>query len=89
VAKIEAEAERVPLADQLRQIVKQSGKAELFLARGSGLSQPTLNRFMRGHCELSLTNCEVLCCYLGVNFTQPYKEFRPKPPEADHAAVLK
>lgn len=82
MAKLQKAPRRVTLADQLRAIVRGSGKAELFISRGCGLSQSRLNRFMNGHSDLSLQNCEVLCCYLGVNFTGPYKEFRPKPPDA-------
>ena len=52
------------IVDQLRQAIADSGETEYAIAKGSGVSQSVVNRFV--HCErgISLDTAARLCSYL-------------------------
>jgi transcriptional regulator with XRE-family HTH domain len=52
------------IVDQLRQSITQSGESEYAIAKGSGVSQSVLNRFMNGERSIGLETAAKLCAYL-------------------------
>jgi transcriptional regulator with XRE-family HTH domain len=55
----------MPLADQLRALIRDSGKSANQVAEEAGLSQPTVTRFLNGK-DLYLENAEKLMAYFGL-----------------------
>lgn len=57
------------LADQLRSIIRKSGESENALAKRAGVSQASLNRFMRGG-EAQLRQASKLAKALGLRLAR-------------------
>jgi transcriptional regulator with XRE-family HTH domain len=64
---------RMPIIQQLRELVIASGKTQVEIERDTGIRQPTISRFLRGERGLNLVDIDKLADYLGL-------ELRPKEP---------
>ena len=54
------------IADQLRKAIADSGETEYAIAKGSGVSQSVVNRFVHGERSISIDTAAKLCAYLGL-----------------------
>ena len=52
------------IVNQLRQALIKSGQTEYAIAKGSGVSQSIVNRFVRDQRGISLETASSLCSYL-------------------------
>jgi plasmid maintenance system antidote protein VapI len=52
------------IAEQLRKAIADSGETEYAIAKGSGVSQSVVNRFVHGERGISLDTAARLCAYL-------------------------
>jgi plasmid maintenance system antidote protein VapI len=52
------------IVDQLRQAIVKSNETEYAIAKGSGVSQSVVNRFVHGERGISLETAARLCSYL-------------------------
>lgn len=59
------------LAEVLRQAIRGGGETVAAVARGAGIVQPVLYRFVKGERDLTLRTADKLARYLGL-------ELRPK-----------
>ena len=66
----------MPIADQLREAIRASGKPVAAIARESGVPQPMLSRFVNGY-DLRVATADRLAAYFGLEFTRPASEPRP------------
>jgi plasmid maintenance system antidote protein VapI len=57
------------IVEQLRQAIADSGQSEYAIAKGSGVSQSVVNRFVSGERGISLETAAKLCDYLGLDLT--------------------
>lgn len=69
---------RVPLSDQLRNAIETSGESRYRISKDTGLSEPTLSRFMSGERGLTMTAIDILADYLDLNLTHSGKPYKPK-----------
>jgi plasmid maintenance system antidote protein VapI len=58
------------IVDQLRKAIAQSKQTEYMVAKGSGVSQSVVNRFVHGERGISLDTAAKLCEYLGLKLTR-------------------
>ena len=63
------------LQDQLRRAVHDSGLSVYAVAKGSGIAQPVLHRFVAGERDLTLATASRLADYFQMRLTRPR---RPK-----------
>lgn len=61
------------LAEQLRQAAHSSGLTAYRIAKETGITEPTIGRFMRGETTLSLDNAEKVMNLLGFQVVPPAK----------------
>lgn len=61
---------RVPIADQLRRAIEDSGLSVTAIAKAAGIAQPVLHRFYTGERDLTLTTADKLIVYFGLELTQ-------------------
>jgi transcriptional regulator with XRE-family HTH domain len=52
------------IVDQLRRAIADSGQTEYAIAKGSGVSQSVLSRFVRGERSIGMETAAKLCQYL-------------------------
>lgn len=71
-------SKQVKLSDQLRSAIETSGKSRYRISKETGLSEPTLSRFMSGERGLTLTAIDTLADYLDLSLTRGGKPFGPK-----------
>ncbi len=57
------------IMDQLRQAIADSGQSEYAIAKGAGVSQSVVNRFVHGERGISLDTAARLCAYLQLDLT--------------------
>lgn len=57
-------ANKKNLVDQLRRAMRDSGETAYAIAKGSGVSQSVVNRFVSGERGISLETAAKLCEYL-------------------------
>jgi transcriptional regulator with XRE-family HTH domain len=55
------------IVDQLRKAIADSGETEYAIAKGSGVSQSVVNRFVHGERSISLETAAKLCSYLNLD----------------------
>ena len=55
------------IIDELRKAITDSKESEYAIAKGSGISQSVLNRFMNGERSISIDTAAKLCLYLKLN----------------------
>ena len=60
----------VAVSKALKQAVRGSGKTLYRVAKDSGVSYPTLHRFMAGKRSISVEALDKLCLYLGLKLTK-------------------
>jgi len=58
------------IVDQLRQAIAESGETECAIAKGSGVSQSVVNRFVNGERGISLTTAARLCSCLQLDLVR-------------------
>jgi hypothetical protein len=75
---VESEGDEVTISEQLKQAMRGYGSIYA-VARDSGLSQTSLNRFIRGERGLSQEAIDRLGEFFGMHLTRPT---RPRPPKA-------
>jgi len=63
------------LQDQLRQAVRDSGLSVSAVARGAGIAQPILHRFVAGERDLTLETASKVAAFFRMRLTRP---LRPK-----------
>lgn len=70
----------MPLSDDLRRAITESGKSIYAVAKESGVSQPTLGRFVNGERGISIETADKLADYfkLGLSPLPKPKAKRPK-----------
>ena len=68
---------RPTFADTIRQAVRTSGETVTAVARGAGMPQSTLSRFMRDMRDLTLGRAQRLADYLGLQL-QPGEQGRSR-----------
>jgi transcriptional regulator with XRE-family HTH domain len=56
------------IVDQLRRAMKVCGESEYAIAKGSGVSQSIVNRFVSGERGISLETAAKLCAHLKIEF---------------------
>ena len=56
------------IVDQLRKAIATSNETEYAIAKGSGVSQSVVNRFVHGERSIGLETAAKLCAYLGLQF---------------------
>ena len=56
------------LSAQLRKAIQDSKQSHNEIARGSGVAQPVISRFVSGERGISLVTANKLADYLGVRF---------------------
>lgn len=61
------------IAQQLRQMIESSGISRYEIARGSGVAQSVLARFVAGETSLSMANVEKLVSYFDLELTNRTK----------------
>jgi len=61
---------RIKLSDQIRRAVDNCGKSRYRLAKETGISEPTLSRFMSGERGLPMVTLDRLADYLGLDIVQ-------------------
>jgi plasmid maintenance system antidote protein VapI len=59
-------ARGLTMAEQLRRAIRESGQPITAVARGSGIPQPVLHRFVKGERDLTLRTAEKLLVYFGL-----------------------
>lgn len=59
------------ISDQLREAVRGSGLSIYAAAKGAGVSEPSLNRFMRGKRSLTLESADKLAAFFEMRLTRP------------------
>lgn len=52
------------IVDQLRKAIADSGETEYAIAKGAGVSQSVVNRFVHGERSISIETAAKLCLYL-------------------------
>jgi transcriptional regulator with XRE-family HTH domain len=52
------------IVDQLREAIAKSDETEYAVAKGSGVSQSVLNRFLKGERSIGIETAAKLCAYL-------------------------
>ncbi len=52
------------IVDQLRKAIVQSDETEYAIAKGSGVSQSVVNRFVHGERSIDINTAAKLCAYL-------------------------
>lgn len=60
-------AKRSSIVEQLRKAMRDSGQTEYAIAKGSGVSQSVVNRFVTGERGISLDTAAKLCDYLDLD----------------------
>ena len=55
------------IVDQLRRAIRASGQTEYAIAKGSGVSQSIVNRFVSGERGISLETAAKIAAYLKLN----------------------
>jgi plasmid maintenance system antidote protein VapI len=68
----------MPLQDQLREAVKQSGLSLYRIAKDSGVVYQVLHRFASGERDLTLETATKLADYFGMRLTRPKRPKRKK-----------
>jgi plasmid maintenance system antidote protein VapI len=58
------------IVDQLRRAMRDSGETEYAIAKGSGVSQSIVNRFVSEERGISLETASKLCEYLGLELSR-------------------
>jgi plasmid maintenance system antidote protein VapI len=58
------------IVEQLRQAITQSDESEYAIAKGSGVSQSVVNRFVHGERGISLETAAKLCSYLKLDLVR-------------------
>ena len=58
--------ERIPLSLQVRMAIKSSGMSHYSIAKGIGMSQSMMSKFMAGHNGMSLEYLDRLGMFLGL-----------------------
>ena len=59
------------ISDALRAAILDSGTTVYAVAKGSGVSQPALSRFLSGERDLRLASADRLAAYFGMELTMP------------------
>jgi len=65
------------MSDVLRKAVTATGESVTTVARGAGIPQPVLYRFMTGERDMRLQTAEKLAAFLGLELCPT-----PRPPKA-------
>lgn len=58
------------IVDQLRKAIAESGQTEYGIAKGAGVSQSVVNRFVNGERGIGLDTAARLCAYLGLELVR-------------------
>jgi plasmid maintenance system antidote protein VapI len=58
-----ARKKRQTMAETLRKVIAASGKTVAVIARGAGIAQPVLHRFVKGERDLTLRTADKLAAY--------------------------
>lgn len=58
------------IVDQLRKAIADSDETEYAIAKGSGVSQSVVNRFVHGERSISVETAAKLCAYLKLNLVR-------------------
>jgi plasmid maintenance system antidote protein VapI len=61
-----ARARRTTMADVLKRAISASGETVAVIARGAGIAQPVLHRFVKGERDLTLRTAEKLARYFNL-----------------------
>lgn len=61
---------RIQLSDQIRQAVENCGQTRYRIAKETGISEPTLSRFMSGERGLPMLTLDRLADHLGLDIVQ-------------------
>lgn len=61
---------RIKLSDQLRRAIENCGMTRYAIAKATGISEPTLSRFMSGERGLPMKTLDKLADYLDLNITK-------------------
>ena len=69
---------RSKLSDQIRQAIETCGVTRYRIAKETGISQPTLSRFMSGERGLTMKALDKLADFLGLNITTGKRPRRQK-----------
>lgn len=56
----------INIVEQLRHAIVTSGESEYAIAKGSGVSQSVVNRFVSGHRGIGLETAAKMCSYLSL-----------------------
>jgi transcriptional regulator with XRE-family HTH domain len=70
--------ERNRFSDQLRHAIKTGGLSRYRIWMETGIDQPTLSRFMRGTCGLSIESIDKLAELLQLTLTKTLKPSKRK-----------
>ena len=65
------------IEQQLREAITKSGLSHAELGKATGISQPTISRFVRGDSTLKLHNASSLCRRLGLRLVSGKKKDAP------------
>lgn len=57
-------------ADSLKRIAKLLNHSQTAIAKEAGISRITVNRFLKGHCEVRTTDFINICSALGINIDE-------------------
>lgn len=63
-------AKIMTLTETIRKAIKQADETRYRIAKGTGISEAVLSRFVNGKGNLAGKNIDVLCNYLGLKLTQ-------------------
>jgi transcriptional regulator with XRE-family HTH domain len=58
---------RMKLSDQIRQAIETCGQTRYAIAKATGISEPTLSRFMSGERGLPMKTLDTLADYLNLD----------------------
>ena len=65
------------ISDELRKAIKASGQTRYRIAQDTGISEPTLCRFMKGY-GINTDTADILAKYLGLKLTSTSRAIRQK-----------
>lgn len=64
------ETSRPTIADTLRRAIEESGESVYAIAKGSGIAQPVLHRFVAGERDLTTRTADKLLVYFGFDLVR-------------------
>jgi transcriptional regulator with XRE-family HTH domain len=66
------------ISEQLRKAIRDSGESAQSIKEKTGVSQPTISRFLNGQSRITIDKADALAAYLGLEL-RPIEKPKRKP----------